>query len=85
MGSYVWFFLLSGTFSSDTPGCMANVFMLRLLSSDEKFIVAYDITDGTFQGESMAEKTKTIIQMAKKAGITVVCHSQDMGSSNIAT
>ena len=74
-----------GTFSSDVPGCMANVFMLRMLNRDDKFIVAYDLTDGTFQGEAMADRIKKIIRLAKAEGLTVVSHSQDMGSSNIAT
>ena len=74
-----------GTFASDMPGCMANVFMLRMVNSSEKFIVGYDLTDGTFQGEACAERIKTIIRLAKKEGVKVVSHSQDMGSSNIAT
>ena len=74
-----------GTFSSDVAGCMANVFMLRMVNSEDKFIVGYDMTDGTFQGEACAERIKTIVRMAKEAGVTVVSHSQDMGSSNIAT
>ena len=76
--------MLTGTFTSSVPATTANVFMLRMLTSDDKFIVGIDLTDGTFQGASMAEKTKVIIRKAKEKGITVVSHSQDMGSSNIA-
>ena len=74
----------TGKFTSSVPATTANVFMLRMLTSDDKFIVGIDLTDGTFQGASMAEKTKILIRKAKEKGITVVSHSQDMGSSNIA-
>ena len=74
-----------GNFSSDVPACNANVFMLRMISTDDKFIVSWDLTDTSFQGKSMAEKTKEIIRKAKEVGVTVVSHAQDMGSSNIAT
>ena len=33
----------------------------------------------------MAEKVKQIIRKCKEVGVTIVSHSQDMGSSNIAT
>ena len=59
--------------------------MVGFVNSDEKFIVGYELTDGTFQGACMAEKLKAIIRKCKEAGVTIVSHSQDMGSSNIAT
>ena len=43
-----------------------------------------ELTDGTFQAASMAEKTKTLIRKAKEKGITVVSFAQDMGSCNTA-
>ena len=63
----------------------ANTFMVGFINSDEKFIVGYELTDGTLQGACMAEKVKEIIRKCKKAGVTIVSHSQDMGSSNIST
>ena len=73
-----------GTFTSNVVASHANVIMLRMINSEDKFIVAWDLTDNTFQAKSMAEKIKTIIRKAKEKGITVVSHGQDMGSSNIA-
>ena len=78
---YVFF---TGKFTSTVPANSANVYMLRMLTTNDKFIVRMDLTDGTFQAASMAEKTKILIRKAKEKGITVVSFAQDMGSCNIA-
>ena len=77
---YVFFI---GKFTSTVPANSANVYMLRMLATNDKFIVRMDLTDGTFQAASMAEKTKILIRKAKEKGITVVSFAQDMGSCNI--
>ena len=79
------FDLFTGNFSSSHLGNNANVILGRFCDSDEKFILDVEITGNSFQGQSMADKIKACIRKAKKAGVTVVSYSQDMGSSNIAT
>ena len=59
------------------------VYMLAGVKSRWKCVVGYDFTVGSFDGKTVADRIRYIIELATKNGINVLELISDMGTSNL--